>query len=194
MTGRWTRGALLSERSLSSPRRSQPRRPRGSTRAARRREDRERRLHLSEDRRPRGLRPGGVRRVPGRPRLHEGQVRRLHDQSDLRRRRDRYRHGDHRVQEPRRPGHQDHRGHRLVGLALQLGPLAAQNNVLYIAGAAANDGITGLEPEHVPRRPADAAGRARRSEHLPAQVDRQEDRRLRGGHRLRRRGTSRPST
>jgi branched-chain amino acid transport system substrate-binding protein len=30
------------------------------------------------------------------------------------------------------------------GIALQLGPLAAQNNVLYIAGAAANDGITGL--------------------------------------------------
>jgi branched-chain amino acid transport system substrate-binding protein len=30
------------------------------------------------------------------------------------------------------------------GVALQLGPLAAQNNVLYIAGAAANDGITGL--------------------------------------------------
>jgi branched-chain amino acid transport system substrate-binding protein len=30
------------------------------------------------------------------------------------------------------------------GIALQLGPLAAQNNVLYISGAAANDGITGL--------------------------------------------------
>ncbi|MDX6473916.1 MAG: branched-chain amino acid transport system substrate-binding protein [Gaiellaceae bacterium] len=30
------------------------------------------------------------------------------------------------------------------GIALQLGPLAAQTNVLYIAGAAANDGITGL--------------------------------------------------
>jgi branched-chain amino acid transport system substrate-binding protein len=30
------------------------------------------------------------------------------------------------------------------GIALQLGPLAAQNGVLYIAGAAANDGITGL--------------------------------------------------
>jgi len=30
------------------------------------------------------------------------------------------------------------------GIALQLGPLAAQNNVLYIPGAAANDGITGL--------------------------------------------------
>lgn len=30
------------------------------------------------------------------------------------------------------------------GIALQLGPLAAQNAVLYIAGAAANDGITGL--------------------------------------------------
>ena len=30
------------------------------------------------------------------------------------------------------------------GIALQLGPLAAQNNVLYIAGAAASDAITGL--------------------------------------------------
>ena len=30
------------------------------------------------------------------------------------------------------------------GIALQLGPLAAQNNVLYIAGAAAADAITGL--------------------------------------------------
>jgi branched-chain amino acid transport system substrate-binding protein len=30
------------------------------------------------------------------------------------------------------------------GIALQLGPLAAQNNILYISGAAANDGITGL--------------------------------------------------
>jgi branched-chain amino acid transport system substrate-binding protein len=30
------------------------------------------------------------------------------------------------------------------GIALQLGPLAAQNAVLYISGAAANDGITGL--------------------------------------------------
>jgi len=30
------------------------------------------------------------------------------------------------------------------GIALQLGPLAAQNDVLYISGAAANDGITGL--------------------------------------------------
>ncbi len=30
------------------------------------------------------------------------------------------------------------------GIALQLGPLAAQNNVLYISGPAANDGITGL--------------------------------------------------
>jgi branched-chain amino acid transport system substrate-binding protein len=30
------------------------------------------------------------------------------------------------------------------GIALQLGPLAAQNGVLYIAGAAANDAITGL--------------------------------------------------
>ena len=30
------------------------------------------------------------------------------------------------------------------GIALQLGPLAAQNNVLYIAGAAAADAISGL--------------------------------------------------
>src|SRR3954452_6815943 len=30
------------------------------------------------------------------------------------------------------------------GIALQLGPLAAQNNVLYISGAAASDAITGL--------------------------------------------------
>jgi branched-chain amino acid transport system substrate-binding protein len=30
------------------------------------------------------------------------------------------------------------------GIALQLGPLAAQNNVLYIAGAAASDAVTGL--------------------------------------------------
>jgi branched-chain amino acid transport system substrate-binding protein len=30
------------------------------------------------------------------------------------------------------------------GVALQLGPLAAQNNVLYVAGAAASDAITGL--------------------------------------------------
>ena len=30
------------------------------------------------------------------------------------------------------------------GIALQLGPLAAQNGVLYISGPAANDGITGL--------------------------------------------------
>jgi branched-chain amino acid transport system substrate-binding protein len=30
------------------------------------------------------------------------------------------------------------------GIALQLGPLAAQNNVLYVAGAAASDAITGL--------------------------------------------------
>src|SRR5207253_6135703 len=32
------------------------------------------------------------------------------------------------------------------GIALQLGPLAAQNNVLYIAGPAAADAITGLDP------------------------------------------------
>src|SRR5213593_3092746 len=30
------------------------------------------------------------------------------------------------------------------GAALQVGPIAAQNQVLYISGAAANDGITGL--------------------------------------------------
>ena len=35
-------------------------------------------------------------------------------------------------------------GTGLSGIALQLGPLAAQNNVLYIAGAAAADAITGL--------------------------------------------------
>jgi branched-chain amino acid transport system substrate-binding protein len=35
-------------------------------------------------------------------------------------------------------------GTGLSGIALQLGPLAAQNNVLYIAGASAADAITGL--------------------------------------------------
>ena len=43
------------------------------------------------------------------------------------------------------------------GIALQLGPLAAQNNVLYITSGARVRRDHRPEPEHVPRRPADAA-------------------------------------
>ena len=58
------------------------------------------------------------------------------------------------------------------GVALQLGPLAAQNNVLYISGPAASDAVTGAQPEHVPLRPADDTGRAR-GRVVPRQVDRE---------------------
>ena len=71
------------------------------------------------------------------------------------------------------------------GIALQLGPLAAQNNVLYISGAAAADADHRAQPEHVPGGPADAAGRPRRRQRLPAQDDGQEGRRLRRGHGVR---------
>ena len=90
------------------------------------------------------------------------------------------------VQEPDRPGHKIIAGTGSSGIALQLGPLAAQNNVLYIAGAAAADAITGLN------RNTFRAGRQTLQDVLdaanifPPKSTRQEDRRLRGGHGVRR--------
>ena len=76
-------------------------------------------------------------------------------------------------------------GHRLVGHRAAARPAGrAEQRPVHRRGGGERRHHR-LEQEHVPRRAADAAGRARRSEHLPAQVDRQEDRRLRRGHRLR---------
>ena len=70
------------------------------------------------------------------------------------------------------------------GVALQMAPLAAQNQVLYISGPAAADAITGLNKYTFRAGPPDLPGRARR-EVVPRQGDGQEGRRLRPGRRLR---------
>ena len=107
--------------------------------------------------------------------------------ADLHRRRDRSGHRDQRLQERGRPGRQDRHGHRLVGDRAPARPSRrAEQRALHLRrGGGRRDHRA--QPEHVPRGPADAAGRARRREHLPAEVDRKEDRRLRRGHRVRRR-------
>ena len=70
-------------------------------------------------------------------------------------------------------------------------PDAAQNNVLFISGAAATTAITGRGPLHVPLGPPDLPGRPRPPRTSCAKA-RQEGRRLRRGLGLRRRATSRP--
>ena len=63
----------------------------------------------------------------------------------VRRRRGRPRQGGLRGQGPDRPGLQDHRrAPTSSGVALQVAPLAAQNQVLFISGPAATDAITGI--------------------------------------------------
>ena len=48
------------------------------------------------------------------------------------------------------------------GVAVQIAPLAAQNQVLYISGPAAADAITGINKYTFRAGPADDPGRARR--------------------------------
>ena len=71
------------------------------------------------------------------------------------------------------------------GVALQMAPLAAQNQVLFISGPAATDAVTGDQQVHVPLGPPDLPGRQDRGD-LP-EGRRQEGDRLRAGLRLRRR-------
>ena len=86
-----------------------------------------------------------------------------------------------------RPGHQDRRRHRLVGHRAAARRRSPRRTTCSTSpAAAASDAHHRPQPEHVPRRPADAAGRPRRGEHLPAEGDGQEGRRLRRGHGVRR--------
>ena len=162
MTGRWTRGALLS-RSARARRRGarRARRPRGST---------PRRVAAKTVNvgfiysKTGGLSAFGgeeSRRLPRRPRLHEGQVRRLHDQPDVHRRRDRSGDRDHRVQEPGRPGREDHRGHRRRRASRSSSGRSLRRTTSSTSPSRRRVRRDHRpEPEHVPRRPADAAGRA----------------------------------
>ena len=82
-------------------------------------------------------------------------------------------------------GVQDHRRHRLVRhRASARAARRAEQHPLHLRRCGGRRDHR-PQPQHVPRRPADAAGRARRREHLPAEDDGQEDRRLRRGHGVR---------
>ena len=195
MTGRWTRGALSSERSLSSPRRSQPRRPPGSTHAA---------VPPAKTVNVGFIYPktGGLAAF-GQEEYDGFQAGLAYTKGKC---------GGYTIN----PTYVDDatdpatavtafknlvgQGTKIIagtgssGIALQLGAARrAEQRPLHLRrGGGRRDHRA--QPEHVPRRPADAAGRARRGEHLPAEVDGQEGRRLRRGHRVRRRATSRPSS
>ena len=113
------------------------------------------------------------------------QGQRQDDQRHVRGRQGRSRHRRRRGEGPDRPGLQDPRWARgSSGVALQIAPLAAQNQILYISGPAAYDGDHRHQQVHVPGRPSDLSGRARRRL-VPRQDDRQEGRGLRPGLRVR---------
>ena len=137
----------------------------------------QRRHHLSAHRAARRLRRRGDRglqvRPPVRDEGHE-QGQRQDDQRHLRRRQGRP--GDRRLRRegPDRPGRtRSSMGTGSSGVALQMAPLAAQNQVLYISGPAASDAITGVNKytfragrqtyQDVSTRPSYLKGSARRS-------------------------------
>ena len=99
----------------------------------------------------------GVRRLPGRPRLHEGQVRRVHHQSDLRRRRHRPCDSDRAFKSEVGQGVQDHRRHRFVGHRAPARAARRPEQRPLHRRRRGGGRDHGAEPQHVPRRPADAA-------------------------------------
>ena len=87
-----------------------------------------------------------LRGLHGRTQLRDARHRRRRRPQDRRlrlRRRGRCRQGNRDDQRPDRPGLQDHRRHRRSGIALQIAPLAQENNILYLPLAAA-DALTGI--------------------------------------------------